>query len=267
MGLPPGLVPLVREPSPPVAALVSGVEQQPHEELVERVREVVPDVLPAHVFKLLDQHKAAHSGSILDVVIHTLLEDSSYPKDLKGKGKARAAKDNPSEIPGDVNASINYAILDANRSRGPVYRTLCLVRLGASVPRRSLTCGCQKYLCSNFPAVDRSSVVGALSLNKGCYAPTYLYLLRQGANPTSAVPCSPQQGKVKRKANSKAFLTEQEFMKEHTWLVEYMERYDGTTASGTLPSVVGDGRDEIECGCCFANYPFVSISASLPTPH
>ena len=138
---PPELVPLVCEPSPPVATLVLGVEQQPHEVLVERVREVVPDVLPAYVFNLLDQHKAANSDNILDLVIHTLLEDSSYPKDLKGKGKARAAKDNPSEIPGDVNTSVDYAILDANRSRGPVYRALCLVRLSASLPPCSLTCG------------------------------------------------------------------------------------------------------------------------------
>jgi E3 ubiquitin-protein ligase RNF216 len=127
---PPGLVPLVREPSPPVATLVSGVEQQPPEVLVQRVREVVPDVLPEHVFNLLDQH--AHSDNILDLVIHTLLEGPSYPKNLKGKGKARAAKENPSEILGDVNTSKDYAILDANRSRGPVYRALCLVRLGAS---------------------------------------------------------------------------------------------------------------------------------------
>lgn len=137
---PPGLVPLVHEPSPPAATLVSGVEERLQEVLVKRVREVVPDVLPAHVFDLLDQHQAAHSDNILDLVIHTLLEDSSYPKDLKGKGKARAAKDNPSEIPGDVNTSIDYAILDVNRSRGPVYRALCLVRLGPSLSHCSLTC-------------------------------------------------------------------------------------------------------------------------------
>ena len=131
---PPGHVPLVRELSPPIATLVSGVEREPHEVLVERVREVVPDVLPAHVFELLNQHDGAPDGNILDLVIHTLLEDPSYPKDLKGKGKARAAKDNPSEIPGDVNTSVDYAILDANRSRGPVYRALCLVRIGSAPP-------------------------------------------------------------------------------------------------------------------------------------
>ena len=131
--LPPEHVPLVREPSPPVATHVLGVgqetQQETHEVLVERVREVVPDVLPAHVFNLLDQHKAAFADNLLDAVIHTLLEDSSYPKDLKGKGKATVANGTSSENPGDVDTSINYANFDANRSRGPVYRGLCLVRL------------------------------------------------------------------------------------------------------------------------------------------
>ena len=246
---PPELVPLVREPPPPVATLASGVGQEPHEVLVERVREVVPDVLPAHVFKLLGHHKATFSGNLLDTVILKILEEPSYPKDLKGKGKARATKEKPSEISGDDNTSIDYANLDDNRSRGSVYRELCSVRLGTSLLRCSLTCREQKYLRSNFPAVDDTYLTAARSLHKGCYAPTYLYLLRQGADPASAVPCSPQGAKIKRKINSKAFSAEQEFMKEHTWLVKYME------------------GDRIECGCCFSNYHFVSFSGSLPTPH
>jgi TRIAD3 protein (E3 ubiquitin-protein ligase RNF216) len=124
---PPELFPPVHAPSPTVATPVSGDEQVPHEVLVERVREVVPDVLPAHVFDLLDRHKAAFTGNLLDAVIHHLLEDPSYPKDLKGKGKARTAKENPLGNPGDVNTGIDYAKFDANRSRGPVYRGLCLV--------------------------------------------------------------------------------------------------------------------------------------------
>ena len=144
--------------------------------------------------------------------------------------------------------------------------------LGASQSDTSLPCcllnyGRQQHLRSNFPAVERAYLNGALSLHKGCYAPTYLYLLRQGADPASAVPCSPQHGRVKRKINSKAFLAEQEFMKEHTWLVKYMEPHDSTTVLRSTPKVEGDGRDEIECGCCFTNYPFVSLSGSLPTPH
>lgn len=245
---PPELFPPVHAPSPTVATPVSGDEQVPHEVLVERVREVVPDVLPAHVFDLLDRHKAAFTGNLLDAVIHHLLEDPSYPKDLKGKGKARTAKENPLGNPGDVNTGIDYAKFDANRSRGPVYRGLCL-----------------PHLHSNFPGVDRNYLSVVLALHKACYAPTYLYLLRQGENPASAVPCSPQEGRVKRKLNSKAFFAEQEFMKEHTWLVKYLESHDGTTVSGSLPKAEGDGRDEIECGCCFANYPFSEMAQCTDT--
>lgn len=245
---PPELVPLVREPSPPVATLVSGGGQESHEVLIERVREVVPDVLPAHVLNLLDQHKAAFLGNLLDVVIHTLLEDPSYPKNFKGKGKASMAKENLPEIPGDVDTTIDYANLDANRSQGPVYRALCL-----------------NYLRSNFPAVDPTYLTRVLSLHKGCYAPTYLYLLRQGADIASGVPGSPQRGKRKRKINSKAFITEQEFMKEHTWLVKYMQSRNSTTVSGSNPQVEGDRRDEIECGCCFSNYPFSEMAQCTDT--
>ncbi len=120
----------------------------------------------------------------------------------------------------------------------------------------------QKHLHSNFPAVDHTYLTGALSLHEGCYAPTYLYLLRQGINPASAVPRSLQRGKRKRKTNSKAFLTEQEFTKEHTWLVKYMESRGSLAASSPTPQVEGDGNGEIECGCCFSNYPFVSFSGS-----
>jgi hypothetical protein len=140
-----------------------------------------------------------------------------------------------------------------------------LFLVGFPLRRCWLTCGRQPHLHSNFPGVDRNYLSVVLALHKACYAPTYLYLLRQGENPASAVPCSPQEGRVKRKLNSKAFFAEQEFMKEHTWLVKYLESHDGTTVSGSLPKAEGDGRDEIECGCCFANYPFVSLSRSPPT--
>ena len=53
-------------------------------------------------------------------------------------------------------------------------------------------------------------------------------------------------------------------MKEHTWLVKHLESQDGMTVSGSNPKAEGDGMDEIECGCCFASYPFVSRSRSLP---
>jgi len=116
-------------PTPPVAADASKVAQESHERLVERVREVVPDVLPAHVFDLLSIHEPAFPNNLLDVVIDILLEDRSYPKDLKGKAKARATdKKATGEISGDIDTGEDYTLLDANRRLGSGYRTLSLVR-------------------------------------------------------------------------------------------------------------------------------------------
>jgi TRIAD3 protein (E3 ubiquitin-protein ligase RNF216) len=115
------------EPQPPATADASEAVQESHERLVERVREVVPDVLPAHVFKLLSTHEDTFADNPLDVVIHILLEDRSYPKDLKGKAKARAAEKETEESPGDIDTNMDYTLLDANRHLGSVYRNLSWV--------------------------------------------------------------------------------------------------------------------------------------------
>jgi hypothetical protein len=118
-------------PTPPVSADASKVEQESHESLVERVREVVPDVLPAHVFDLLSIHEPAFPNNLLDVVIDILLEDRSYPKDLKGKAKARTSdKKTTGETSGDIDTGVDYSLLDANRRLGSGYRTLSWVRFG-----------------------------------------------------------------------------------------------------------------------------------------
>jgi TRIAD3 protein (E3 ubiquitin-protein ligase RNF216) len=122
-------IPLGHEPQSPIAVDAPEVEQESHERLVERVREVVPDVLPAHVFKLLSIHETAFANNLLDLVIHILLEDRSYPKDLKGKAKARTAEEKTTEIPGDTDTDVDYLLLDANRHLGSTYRTLSMVCL------------------------------------------------------------------------------------------------------------------------------------------
>jgi TRIAD3 protein (E3 ubiquitin-protein ligase RNF216) len=129
-----------REPSLPVHTAESEVTQEPDERLVERVREIVPDVLPSHVFELLAQHKIAFADNLLDVVIHTLLEDPSYPKDIKGKGKERAAEKKLAEILGDNNMSIDYTHPNADRPVGPAYRGLSLVCANSPLFCELLTC-------------------------------------------------------------------------------------------------------------------------------
>jgi hypothetical protein len=126
-----GYIPLGQESPPPVTAGTPDVVRESLERLVVRVREVVPDVLPAHVFRLLSIHETVFPDNLLDVVIHILLEDQSYPKDLKGKAKAREEDEEDETIVGpleDTNTNIGYLPLDANWHPGSAYWTLSLVR-------------------------------------------------------------------------------------------------------------------------------------------
>ena len=121
--------PLPHDPPPRVPTPALEDAPEPHERLVERVREVVPDVLPAHVFDLLAAHETVFHNDILNVVIHILLEDRSYPKDTKGKGKARADGENPAEISEGTNPSVDYTHPNADRRLGRAYRSLSIVRV------------------------------------------------------------------------------------------------------------------------------------------
>jgi E3 ubiquitin-protein ligase RNF216 len=114
--------------------------KESHEKLVERVREVVPDVLPAHVFELLSTHENTFSKNLLDAVIDILLEDRSYPKDLKGKAKARVAEKKTEEISEDIDTNMDYTLLDASRRLGSVYQKLSLVCFDFPFFRTLLIC-------------------------------------------------------------------------------------------------------------------------------
>lgn len=123
---------LPRESPPRVITPAPEVVLEPHERLVERVREVVPDVLPAHVFELLAAHETNFHNDLLNVVIHILLEDRSYPKDIKGKGKARVSGEKAAEISGDTNTSVDYTHPNAERRLGQTYRNLSIVRVNVT---------------------------------------------------------------------------------------------------------------------------------------
>ena len=126
--------PLHHAPPPPASADVSEVAPESYERLVERVREVVPDVLPAHAFDLLATRDIGidNRDDLLNLVIHILLEDRSYPKDIKAKGKARATAEEAGETSGDTKTSVDYTHSNPDRRLGKVYRNLSLVRINFS---------------------------------------------------------------------------------------------------------------------------------------
>ncbi|KAI9511179.1 hypothetical protein F5148DRAFT_406366 [Russula earlei] len=263
---PPPDVPPVHEQLQEPRRKETFVAAESHERLVERVREVVPDVLPAHVFELLASHEATFADNLLNAVIHVLLEDRSYPRDVKGKGKARAPEERTTEASGDVNTSVDYSQLGGDRRLGPTYRSLSLVRCNLLSLRTPLTCMEQNNLRCNFPDLDQAFIRETLSLHEGHYAPTYLYLLGHGATPASIVPVAPSLRKRKSKVGSKSSLDEEEFVKEHTWLVEKLENQHSPLPGIISQDVEGEGEG-IECGCCFSSYPFVRFSDCDLSPH
>jgi TRIAD3 protein (E3 ubiquitin-protein ligase RNF216) len=133
--------PLPHKSPPPASADPPEVAPEPYERLVERVREVVPDVLPAHIFDLLASRDTGvnNRDDLLNLVIHILLEDRSYPKDIKGKGKARAAAEDAAETSGDTNTGADYTHPNPDRRLGRVYQNLSLVRINFAFLLKLLT--------------------------------------------------------------------------------------------------------------------------------
>jgi len=94
-------------------------------------------------------------------------------------------------------------------------------------------------------------------MHENNYAPAYLYLLQHGASPISVLPVAPNpvkgRGKVRKSSHD-----QEEFMKEHIWLVQKLE----TRQSLPVPDLTSEQLEEgegVECGCCFTTYPFVSF--------
>lgn len=88
------------------------------------------------------------------------------------------------------------------------------------------------------------------------YAPAYLYLLQHGSSPISVLPVAPNPGK--RKGKAKSSHDNEEFMKEHTWLVQTLETRQGSPVPDSTSEHLEEGEG-VECGCCFTTYPFVSF--------
>lgn len=51
-------------------------------------------------------------------------------------------------------------------------------------------------------------------------------------------------------------------MKEHTWLVQKLEARQGSPVPDLTSEHLEEGEG-VECGCCFATYPFVSAPGRL----
>jgi E3 ubiquitin-protein ligase RNF216 len=102
-------------------------EIDPMDTYVARVLEIIPDVQPTHVLSLLEQHIEAHQDGAVEVVLHTLFEDPTYPKiDKKGKRKREDVDDGGTEKPASK-VKIDYGNKNRVKQAGPLYADIALV--------------------------------------------------------------------------------------------------------------------------------------------
>ncbi|KAH7906652.1 hypothetical protein BJ138DRAFT_1129757 [Hygrophoropsis aurantiaca] len=246
--VPPPAIPVVEEP-PVAPEPVQAEEPQPIlpavdpiDAYVARVIEIVPDVQPGHVLTLIEQYHATHPENVVELVLHALLEGPPYPKvDNKGKRK-RVEGEEDGVVRGQPKPKLDYAQKDREYKGGPHYTDMAL-----------------EQLLIDFPYIPKPHVRSRLLQNNGFYAPTHFLLAadQKAAKPPYKTKSTPSRPSGKGKARH-----DPEFDAERQWLVLKLQE-DGASNpnAGEVPAQVGeqeaeDEDDGIECGCCFASYPF-----------
>ena len=105
-------------------------DEIPYDVYVAQVLEIIPDVLPAHVVSLIDQHHPSFGDKVAEAVLHTLFENPDYPRaEAKGMGKGkRKREDDEEELPQRaVRPKIDYGDKNRRREGSHQYVNLALV--------------------------------------------------------------------------------------------------------------------------------------------
>ncbi len=147
-------------PAPPLAPIALEPPALPHENLLQDARdpfdayvaqiiEIIPDVLPAHVYSLVEQHYPNYLDKVVEPVLHSLFENPDYPKaDAKGKGK-RKRDEEEAQAARVVKPKIDYGSKERKSEGGIYYHAL------AMVSARLCTGGsCLNEVCAPIGPVD-----------------------------------------------------------------------------------------------------------------
>jgi TRIAD3 protein (E3 ubiquitin-protein ligase RNF216) len=212
----------------------------PMDAYVARVLEIIPDVQPAHVHTLLMQRVDIHKDGAVELVLHDLFEDSSYPKiDKKGKRK-REEVDNEGDERGLAKTKIDYGDKDRVHSSGPFYVDIAL-----------------EQLLLDFPYIPKPHVRKVLFNNKALYAPTYLFLAEEKERKPLPYNVKTVPSRVTGKGKA---MHDPDFDKEREWLLLKLQgdiaHNDAQVAEEMNEQEYEDSGNGIECGCCFSTYPF-----------
>lgn len=249
-------------------AMTPEAEPDPLSGYVSQILEIVPDVEPDHLLALVMKFLPDYQEKVVEPVLHALFEDPTYPK-IDKKGKRKRVDDN--DASGKKARTIEYGSLDRKYTGGVHYSDIAIVSFSFSFFFFSstdiLTLRLQNQLQLDFPDIPKPHIRKMLSAQKGFYAPTYIalaaerkrgaplpYKLKKSAGPSVA------SSKGKQKV-----LEDEEFDREREWLLQKLqeESLEKDEAVAEELDIEENGEDNIECGCCFSDYPFVCIRSFL----
>ncbi|KAK0207116.1 hypothetical protein DFS33DRAFT_645375 [Desarmillaria ectypa] len=199
-----------------------------------QVLEIVPDVEPNYAQELIAKNLPTFGEKVVETVLHSLFEDTSYPK-VEKKRKAVSGNGAGGSVAKKArgSAEVDYASTDRYFSGGPDYAELAI-----------------DQLTLDFPNMPKHFLRKLFNAKGGFYAPTYLHIVREqkrGAK-LDYIPKKMLTRPAKGKGRAKV---DPEFEREKAWLSRQDEKGKGAVIEEEVPD--GEG---IECGCCFSEYPF-----------
>ncbi|KAF8532182.1 hypothetical protein JB92DRAFT_2845293 [Gautieria morchelliformis] len=214
------------------------VPADPYATYSARVLEIIPDVDPAHLRTLLEQHYLASGAEVVENVLHVLFEDASYPRVAQAANKRKRSPDDDDgrEKP---RLKLDYASKERIFSVGPDYHELAI-----------------SHLMEDFPWIPKHHIRTTLGKNGRLYAPTHLFLAEE--ENSGHLPYT-KKTFPSRVTGKRPEWHDPEFDKERAWLVEYLAQQGQATAEPDATADSGDDEeceDGIECGCCFSKFPF-----------
>ncbi|KAK0443954.1 uncharacterized protein EV420DRAFT_1017265 [Desarmillaria tabescens] len=199
-----------------------------------QVLEIVPDVEPNYAQELIAKNLPTFGDKVVETVLHSLFEDTSYPKAEK-KRKAASGSGSSGSVAKKArgSAEVDYASTDRPFTGGPNYAELAI-----------------DQLTLDFPNIPKPFLRKLLNVKGGFYAPTYLHIVREqkrGAK-LDYIPKKMLTRPAKGKGRA---IVDPEFELEKAWL----SRRDEKEKTAAIEEEVPEGEG-IECGCCFSEYPF-----------
>lgn len=222
-------------PSKPGALLENvAVEADDFDGFVAQVLEIIPNVLPEHARKLIEQHYPSRKGQVVETVLHLLFEDPSYPKsDPKGKRKLSEMAGSVNDEQRNTKVKLDFGCKDRESEGGPNYVNSAMQQLYA-----------------DFPRIPVAHVRGRFFANNSLYAPTYLLLHEEAKIQPLPYKLKPET----RHGKGKGVLRhDAELVKEMEWVQLRLQEEPSAQAADQGEE---DEENSIECGCCFSIYPF-----------